>query len=47
MILDRYVGGQAFLPLFVVGASSAPADELPETLEETLAGGVLWSAYQA
>jgi AcrR family transcriptional regulator len=38
---------RALVPLFRAGREFNPrGDELPETIEETLAGSVLWSAYQ-
>ncbi len=38
---------KALVPLFRAGREFNPrGDELPETLEETLAGSVVWSAYQ-
>ncbi len=48
-IIGRYEREMKSLsPLLRLGrAFGGPqADELPETLEDTLAGGVLWSAYQ-
>jgi AcrR family transcriptional regulator len=47
-MLDRYEAAMTGLsPLFRLGrAVSADPDALPATLEDTLAGGVLWSAYQ-
>ncbi len=46
--LGRYAAaGKAFVPLFRAGRELNPhGDQLPATLEETLAGSVLWSAYQ-
>jgi len=48
LILDRYVwASSAFVPLFRAGRELSPhGDKLPVTLEETLAGSVLWSVYQ-
>ena len=48
LILNRYVQAiGAFVPLFRAGRALSPhGAELPETLEETLSGSVLWSAYQ-
>lgn len=38
---------KALVPLFRAGREFNPrGDELPETIEETLAGSVFWSAYQ-
>jgi AcrR family transcriptional regulator len=38
---------QAFVPLLRLGRKASPhGDELPETLEETLAGGIFWVIYQ-
>jgi hypothetical protein len=38
---------QAFVPIFSQGRDYNPeARALPGTLEDTLAGAVLWSAYQ-
>jgi AcrR family transcriptional regulator len=47
-ILARYDQiAKAFVPILLRGRDQNPAaEELPETLEETLAGAVLWSAYQ-
>lgn len=47
-IIQRYDGlTKALSPLLARGRQAAPgAEELPSTLEDTLAGGVLWSAYQ-
>jgi AcrR family transcriptional regulator len=48
-ITDRYETAMTALsPLLREGREFGPqpADELPSTLEDTLAGGVLWSAYQ-
>ena len=46
--VDRYERSiQAFVPLFRLGRELAPAGtELPETLEETIVGGVFWLVYQ-
>ena len=48
VILDRYErASKGLVPLFRGGRElSSHSAELPETLEETLAGSVLWSAYQ-
>jgi AcrR family transcriptional regulator len=48
VMLGRYVkASKAFSPLFQGGREFSPhGDLLPETLEETLAGSVLWSVYQ-
>lgn len=48
VIIDRYVAATRGLsPLLRRGREfSDRRDELPQTLEDTLAGGVLWSAYQ-
>jgi len=47
-IIERYERAMSDLsPLLRQGRELSPyKDELPETLEDTLAGGVLWSAYQ-
>ncbi len=47
-ILGRYDRiAKAFVPILLRGRQyNADAEKLPETLEETLAGAVLWSAYQ-
>jgi AcrR family transcriptional regulator len=38
---------QAFVPLFRVGRIQAPhGDELPDTLEETIIGGIFWILYR-
>jgi AcrR family transcriptional regulator len=38
---------QEFVPLFRIGRKSSPhGEELPETLEETIVGGVFWIVYQ-
>ncbi len=38
---------QAFLPLLRLGRESSPhGEELPDTLEETIAGGIFWVIYQ-
>jgi AcrR family transcriptional regulator len=38
---------QAFGPLFRVGRKVSPhGEELPETLEETIVGGIFWIVYQ-
>jgi AcrR family transcriptional regulator len=49
VIVDRYEDAMTALsPLLRQGRRyrSEGADELPSTLEDTLAGGLLWSAYQ-
>jgi AcrR family transcriptional regulator len=48
VIVERYEGAmKALAPLIELGRQAAPeAAQLPATLEDTLAGGVLWSAYQ-
>lgn len=48
IIIERYERAMTALsPLLRLGRESSPQrDELPETLEDTLGGGVLWSAYQ-
>jgi AcrR family transcriptional regulator len=47
-ILDRYEKAtKALVPLFRAGREHSPRGaELPETIEDTLAGSVVWSAYQ-
>jgi AcrR family transcriptional regulator len=47
-ILSRFDQiAKAFVPILLRGREYNPAaEELPETLEDTLAGAVLWSAYQ-
>jgi len=47
-IIERYERAMGDLsPLLRRGRELSPyREELPETLEDTLAGGVLWSAYQ-
>ena len=47
-ILDRYEKAtKALVPLFRAGRELNPRGaELPETIDETLAGSVFWSAYQ-
>ncbi|MGE5527256.1 MAG: TetR/AcrR family transcriptional regulator [Methanosarcina sp.] len=47
-ILDRYERlVKALVPLFRAGRELNPrGDELPATIEDTLAGSVFWSAYQ-
>lgn len=38
---------QAFLPLFRVGRKISPhGEQLPQTLEETIIGGIFWIIYQ-
>lgn len=38
---------QAFIPLFRIGRTVSPhGEELPDTLEETIIGGVFWIVYQ-
>jgi AcrR family transcriptional regulator len=48
VMLQRYVrASSAFVPLLRAGRELSPhGDQLPATLEETLAGSFLWSAYQ-
>jgi AcrR family transcriptional regulator len=48
VMIDRYQKALSGLtPLLRQGRELVPnADELPSTLEDTLAGGLLWSAYQ-
>lgn len=47
-ITERYERAtKALVPLFRAGRALNPrGDELPETIEDTLAGSVFWSAYQ-
>jgi AcrR family transcriptional regulator len=47
-IAERYEQAtKALVPLFCSGRELNPrGDELPETIEDTLAGSVFWSAYQ-
>jgi AcrR family transcriptional regulator len=47
--IERYESSiQAFVPLFRLGRRvSAHGDELPETLEETIVGGIFWIVYQS
>jgi AcrR family transcriptional regulator len=47
-ITERYEQAtRALVPLFRAGRKLNPrGDELPETIEETLAGSIFWSAYQ-
>ena len=46
--IDRYERSiEAFIPLFRMGREASPnGDELPQTLEETLVGGIFWIIYQ-
>jgi AcrR family transcriptional regulator len=46
--MERYEHAvQAFVPLFRMGRKVSPqGDELPETLEETIVGGLFWILYQ-
>jgi AcrR family transcriptional regulator len=38
---------QSFIPLFRIGRTVSPhGDELPDTLEETIIGGIFWIVYQ-
>ena len=38
---------QAFVPLLRIGREDSPhGDDLPETLEETIVGGIFWVIYQ-
>jgi AcrR family transcriptional regulator len=48
VIIDRYQSAiNGLSPLLQHGREFSPdAEDLPETLEQTLVGGVLWSAYQ-
>jgi AcrR family transcriptional regulator len=48
VILERYQDAMSGLvPLFRLGRAFAPAaEERPESLETTLSGGIVWSAYQ-
>jgi len=48
LIIERYQRAMTVLsPLLRQGREFAPqSEELPATLEDTLTGGVLWSAYQ-
>jgi AcrR family transcriptional regulator len=47
-ITERYEQAtKAFVPLFRAGRELNPrGKELPETIEDTLAGSILWSAYE-
>jgi AcrR family transcriptional regulator len=47
-ITERYEQAtKAFVPLFRAGRELSPrGNELPDTIEETLAGSILWSAYE-
>ncbi|MBW8060013.1 MAG: TetR/AcrR family transcriptional regulator [Solirubrobacterales bacterium] len=46
--VERYERSiQAFLPLFRMGRKVSPnGNQLPETLEETIVGGIFWIIYQ-
>jgi AcrR family transcriptional regulator len=46
--VERYERSiQAFVPFFRRGRKASPnGDELPETLEETIVGGIFWILYQ-
>lgn len=46
--IERYESSlQAFIPLFRIGRKVSPhGEELPETLEEAITGGVFWVLYQ-
>jgi len=46
--MDRYEKAlQRFVPLFAPGREYSPkASELPDTLEETIVGGIFWIVYQ-
>jgi AcrR family transcriptional regulator len=46
--VERYESSlQAFLPLFRIGRTVSPHGErLPETLEESIVGGIFWVLYQ-
>jgi hypothetical protein len=48
VIFERYERSiEAFVPLFKLGRELSPrGEQLPSTIEITLAGSVLWSAYQ-
>jgi AcrR family transcriptional regulator len=49
VILERYQEAMiGLVPLFRLGREFNPeaAGDLPESLEETLSGGIVWSAYQ-
>src|SRR5262249_38794682 len=48
VIFERYERSiEALVPLFSLGRELSPrGDQLPSTIEITLAGSVLWSAYQ-
>jgi AcrR family transcriptional regulator len=48
VIFERYERAiKALVPLFIGGRELSPhGDQLPSTIEITLAGSVLWSAYQ-
>jgi hypothetical protein len=38
---------QSFIPLFRIGRKVSPhGEDLPETLEETIVGGIFWIIYQ-
>ncbi len=45
---ERYEDSlQSFVPLLRTGRESSPhGDDLPDTLEETIAGGIFWVIYQ-
>jgi AcrR family transcriptional regulator len=46
--MERYEESlKSFIPLFRIGRKVSPhGDELPETLEETIIGGLFWVIYQ-
>jgi AcrR family transcriptional regulator len=46
--VDRYERSiEAFIPLFRLGREASPnGEDLPQTLEETLVGGIFWIIYQ-
>lgn len=46
--LERYEDSlQSFVPLLRIGRKVAPhGEDLPETLEETIVGGIFWIVYQ-
>jgi AcrR family transcriptional regulator len=46
--MERYEHAiQSFVPLFRIGRTVSPqGEELPETLEETIVGGIFWILYQ-
>lgn len=45
--VERYERSiQAFVPLFRLGRELSSSEVLPETLEETIVGGIFWILYQ-